>query len=440
MFNLMKILLNILFGISVTFVSYADTLKLNNVTTHQSGGKYFSYPYLSNTPPLQTPAPIGYKPFHLEHYGRHGSRWHIGYKFYDESYRILNKAYEDGQLTTLGERTYQIIKKIRETAHKGRSGELTDIGALQHQVIARRMVENFPQIFVKNANLNARSTVVTRAILSMHNSLDAIRSLCPNINFSTDASSSDMWYLHNEDEEAQNIQKRVNASILREFKNKHSNNGCFLKKLIKNENYARDSIANRLFTPLFYALVNSQNHSDQPWLIDSIFTPEEVREFWLHGNAEWFIQGGNSTLTSNRMPFSQANLLMNIINSTDSALMSPTPSINLRYGHDSVILPLTVLMEFDDFAIEINDLEDVANKGWHDYSIIPMASNIQMIFYRIPDRIDKKDVLVKVLLNEREVKLPIGNVKGPYYEWELLRDYYIKKIRSYISPNFKQKN
>ena len=34
-------------------------------------------------------APEGYVPFHLEHYGRHGSRWHIGGYTYDAPYRLL---------------------------------------------------------------------------------------------------------------------------------------------------------------------------------------------------------------------------------------------------------------------------------------------------------------------------------------------------------------
>ena len=39
---------------------------------------YYAYPYPEKQLPKLTPAPKGYEPFHLEHYGRHGSRWHIG--------------------------------------------------------------------------------------------------------------------------------------------------------------------------------------------------------------------------------------------------------------------------------------------------------------------------------------------------------------------------
>jgi len=46
--------------------------------------------------------------------------------------------------------------------------------------------------------------------------------------------------------------------------------------------------------------------------------------------------------------------------------------------------------------------------------IIPMAANLQMVFYKN----DKGSVLVKFLHNEREVRLPIPSKYAPYYEWE----------------------
>ena len=39
----------------------------------RAGGIYHSYEY---RPAAATPAPDGYTPFYISHYGRHGSRWH----------------------------------------------------------------------------------------------------------------------------------------------------------------------------------------------------------------------------------------------------------------------------------------------------------------------------------------------------------------------------
>lgn len=436
--NLRKLFFSLGFASMLAVPGMAKTPTLADVTTHQAGGNYYCYPYLYEAPPAQTPAPEGYEPFHMEHYGRHGSRWHIGYKLFDKSYEILDKAKAAGKLTPLGEKTYETIKTIRKKAHEGRSGELSDKGAWQHRGIGKRMVENYPQIFNSNTNLDARSTVVIRSILSMFNGLDGIKSMVPDMKIKTDASYADMWYMNYSDKEARKARQHADSTVVKEFNRRHADKGEYLKKLINDPVYAKDSIGNKLYHSLLTSLLNCQSHSDQPWLVDEIFTPEEVKERWVQKNVNWLMQGGNSKLTGNRMPFSQSNLLENMILSADTAMNSTVPSANLRYGHDTIVMPLTCLMELDNFGEEMNDLEALADCGWHDYLVVPMAANIQIVFYRKPGTTGDEDVLVKVLLNERETKLPVGHVSGPYYRWKDLRDYYMKKIAPYTTGHLLQ--
>ena len=83
-----------------------------------SGSNYVAY----RGPQKQlTPAPKGYKPFYLSHYGRHGSRYMIGKKAYDVPYFSLLKAKQEGKLTAKGEETLEKVKVIREEA-RGRDG------------------------------------------------------------------------------------------------------------------------------------------------------------------------------------------------------------------------------------------------------------------------------------------------------------------------------
>ena len=57
---------------------------------------------------------------------------------------------------------------------------------------------------------------------------------------------------------------------------------------------------------------------------------------------------------------------------------------------------------------------------------MPMASNLQMIFYR--NR--KGDVLVKLLRNEVETTIPaLRSVSGPYYRWDDLRGYLLELVK-----------
>ena len=65
-------------------------------------------------------------------------------------------------------------------------------------------------------------------------------------------------------------------------------------------------------------------------------------------------------------------------------------------------------------------------KYWQAERIIPMAANIQLIFYR--NRDNSKPILVKLLLNEREMKLPIQTNHYPYYDWSLFKKFYLTKL------------
>ncbi|MDE6443248.1 MAG: histidine-type phosphatase, partial [Muribaculaceae bacterium] len=411
------------------------TLTEADVTYRQSGGNYHCYPWLNETPPTLTPAPEGYKPFHIEHYGRHGSRWLIGYKQYDRAYEILNKADKAGKLTPLGKRTFEAVKQIREDVQK-REGELSDNGALQHKGIGKRMATNYPEVFTPETNIDAKSTVIIRSILSMFNGLNGIQAVVPEINVKTDASRATMWYMDYDDTVAYDLRKTPEVvAAQKAFNKRHANKGEYLKKLINDPEYARDSISDKLFPSLFSVLINAQSHSTQPWLAEEVFTPEEVQEQWAVRNVNWFLRSGNSKLTNNRVPFSQANVLNNIIESADTAMNSTTPSVNLRYGHDTIVMPLSCLLELNNFGEEINDLEMVAESGWHEYLAVPMAGNIQMIFYRKPGTTGTDDVLVKVLLNEREMTLPLDRENGPYYKWNDFRKYYMDKIKDYTTPN-----
>ena len=85
-------------------------------------------------------------------------------KEYDTTYFTLLRADSVGKLTPLGRQTLGKLKLIREEA-MGRDGELTQRGAEQHKGIARRMYQNFPEVFAGRATVDAKSTVIIRCIL-----------------------------------------------------------------------------------------------------------------------------------------------------------------------------------------------------------------------------------------------------------------------------------
>ena len=389
---------------------------------YKLSGNLRAYPYAESEPPAQTPPPPGYKPFHLEHYGRHGSRWLIGENDYRTPLRNLEKAERAGKLTTLGKETLEELRKI-ELASRGRLGELSDKGALQHQAIGRRMARNYPELFSDSSQVDAKSTVVIRCILSMLNGLQGIREVAPDVSIKSDASYADMYFMNYDDKPAWEIKDKANPALWEYWKS-HSVPDGYLSRLVTDKQFAIDSVAPGLMPQLYWILANTQGHTGQKWMLDKVFTIDEVREAWRGDNAGWVLHSINTPLTEHRMPYTQRKLLKNIIESTDTAIMMTRPSVNLRYGHDGILINFITLMEVDNFGNEFASIEEAEAEGVRTYDLIPMAGNIQLVFYRNVDG----DVLVKCLLNEHEVRLPATPVSGPYYRWCDLREDYYDKI------------
>ncbi len=400
----------------------------NDSLYRKYSGNLMAYPYTDVEPPAQTPVPEGYTPFHIEHYGRHGSRWLIGHNDYATPVERLTRAERAGKLTPLGRKTLEALRGI-EVASERREGELSDKGAVQHRVIGRRMARNFPEIFTDGANVDAKATVVIRCILSMLNGLEGICEVAPGVKVHSDASYADMYFMNYDDKPAWKVKDVADSIYRRPYQQAQALSGDYLLRLVNDEKFARDSVAPGIMPYLYWVLANTQSHTGQPWLLPEVFSEDEVLKAWRYDNAGWVMHSINSPMSKGRMPYTQRKLLTNMIESTDSAMMSAVPGANLRYGHDGILINLITLMELNGLGREFESIEQAEAAGLRSYELIPMAGNMQMIIYKPTD--PKADWLVKVLLNEREVTLPVEPVTGPYYSWQALRKYYLDKLAAF---------
>jgi hypothetical protein len=93
---------------------------------------------------------------------------------------------------------------------------------------------------------------------------------------------------------------------------------------------------------------------------------------------------------------------------------------DLRFGHDTCIGPLTVLMGINGADQDPEDPYEVKNyyQNWQ----TGKASNIQLVFYRSKKK--GQDILVKCLLNGSEASLPLPTDNFPYYKWEDFKKFY----------------
>jgi hypothetical protein len=403
-----------------------------------SASNYLAYPGPKGT---LTPTPKGYEPFYLSHYGRHGSRYLIGTRDYDRPYSTLMHADSLGKLTALGKETLRKVALIRQEADH-RDGELTQRGAEQHKQIARRMMERFPEVFKGKTHVDAKSTVVIRCILSMENALQQLLVMNPQLEITHDASRHDMYYMNQSDRELEKLKRDSTARVAyKAFSKRHENYEGVMRKLFNDEGYWRDSINALSLNDGLYKLASNVQSTElrhQLSLYD-LFTKEELYDDWLRNNAWWYITYGPSPLNGATQPYSQRNLLRKIISEADSCLLLEHPGATLRYGHDTMVMPLTCLLGINGYDKQIADLEQLDDNDWCDYKIFPMACNLQFVFYR-PVGTHAKDepILVKVLQNEDESHLPIATDTWPYYKWDDFKAHYLKKLDAYEAERAKK--
>ncbi len=385
-----------------------------------AASNYLDYERQLSDKPL-TPSPKGYEPFYMSHYGRHGSRWLTGKTSYTSVAEPLRKAKQYGKLTDKGEEVLGQLEQFIKGTEK-RWGDLTNVGERQHHGIARRMVSNFPEIFKKeNVQIDARSTVVIRCILSMTAECEELAAANPTARIHNDVSEAFQYYLN---APRNGLIKKMGRKG-REIRNSSKPKDCnrLMAVLFNDVQWANDSIKNTPFIyNLFDVTTNMQSHDTD---IDfySLFNDDEIYEQWRIRNIGWYVDYGPAPITEGMMPFTQRYLLRNIIETTDTITQTQA---TLRFGHEVCVLPLACLLELDSCGIAVNDLDQL-DQYWRNYRIFPMACNIQLVFYR-PINGKKGDILVKALLNERECALPVKTKQFPYYRWKDLRQYYLDKL------------
>ena len=394
-----------------------------------SAGNYMAYHESTNC--VLTPAPAGKRPFYISHYGRHGSRYHSKMRNYDLPWQVMSTADSKNKLTPLGKEVLQQLAQMRQEA-ENRWGELTPLGIQQQRDIITRMKDRFPEVFAGQAHVDAKSTVIGRSILSMENALLQLLTMNPLLQITHDASYYYMNYLDEDDKELTVLrQDSLAQQVFHHFVKQHDIGKHYLTRLFNDPEYIHQIKDADTFGDLLFKLASIQQNTlmrDTPPLY-RIYSDEEIRQYWLRDNAWWYVNYGAYTLNGGKQPFTQRNLLRKFIEDGDSCISQDKPCVQLRYGHDVVIMPLVCLLDLNGYGLTTDNLEELDAKGWANYKVIPMAANLQIVFYR-KDATDT-DVVFKVLLNEREATLPLQSDIKPYYHWSDFRNYYLNKLDHY---------
>ena len=429
----MKRLIFILSVFTLFFSADAKVIKKDQMSAENLGKFAGSvYAYEAPTEPL-TPAPKGFKPVYLTHFGRHGSRFLDNASNYDRPYNILKEADDAGALTDFGKDVLRRVGIIRAEADQ-RAGDLTPKGMQQHRDIARRMVENYPELFKDGKTIMARSTTSHRVLVSEYSALMQIIRMRPKIRIDYDSSNHDEPWMYTEDRAVSAHKRKINAAV-QEFNQRHTHPERLMKALFKDPAYITDvqgrDQSGSLYSSL-YDLASYAQGSDPGVDLNDVFTYDEWYDLFLMNNMRWYSQGGYSPLTDNVVPYGHCVTLQNFIDFADEALAGNGVSVMLRYGHEVTLMSFFSLLDLNGSGYSTDDLESVADH-WVAYDLAHMGGNVQWVFFR--DR--KGNVIVKFLMNEEEATLPEsvpfykdakGREQKPYYRWEDVRKFYQDKI------------
>lgn len=371
-------------------------------------GVYLPYP---ETVAPSPGAPEGYETFYISHYGRHGSR----YLLYDSQYAfvrdVLSRAAADGKLTPSGQKALADFLEAYPQ-FEGRAGMLTRIGAAQHRAIARRMAERHPSAFAPEAAVRASTSATARTHESMEAFCAALQTCRPSLRITCTEDAALNPY-----SAGSGIPTEYDLRVKSPEAEWRPDFEAFCRQQIDAERFAA-----RIFTDTdyaaglcdltdlergaFYLAVHFRGCGiAADWL--RLFTLDELCTLAACDAYTFYMEKGPAAETSDRTWALSAHILDKMLTDAEQDIADGTAA-NLRFGHDGCIMALLTLMGADGWTATAATQEEIA-RAW-DVSQIPMACNLQWIFYRPVS--GEGEPLVRTLLNERPLRLPVTDPEG----------------------------
>lgn len=379
---------------------------------HRTCATTAPYEYI---PGPQTPAPKGYKPFYISHYGRHGSRsnWNNETRNYEQLAGWYHKADSAGILTAEGKAAMRQVDTVI-LLHDNMDGRLTALGAQEHRQIAHRMYVKYRNVFRKGSKkITARSSVVPRVLVSMAAFTGELLSLQKDLDVSWDT-GEELMKIMSSDHTPQ-MRKRTNEWIKTEWAPRHQYGvEAFMKRVFTDPEAGRAIVGDcsRLMRRNFEAASACPAFGLDNRLFE-LFEWPDLLFFGERRNISLYMNQCNSVeMGDERMPRTDS-ILRDILERADAAVATGAVAADFRFGHDYQLLATCARLGLAGVA-ERRSFEE--SPDWPAWRYSPFAGNIQLIFYRGR----KGDVLVKALLNERETAI-LGLDGFPYYKWEDVR-------------------
>ena len=372
-------------------------------------------------PVEDTPPPEGFKPFYISHYGRHGSRRLAGTDAAD-ALAELEKADAKNLLTGEGRELRDAVRLVAE-ASAGMEGQLTERGAAEQRRLARRMAGRFPAVFGGRRRVRCQATDAHRVLASLANFTMALKECAPESDFDFSTGPKYTERLKHRYRRANNV-----PGGARERKGRYDREWIrpegFVARMFTSPEAVEDPLSS--IRRLFAVASDCQCLRTELCGADiyRFFTKDEIAGLSRAMSAWHYMAQRNSPEFGDDRAWAAQWLARDFVERADGAIADDRVAADLRFGHDSGLGPLAALLRLEGAGDRIAP-EDAwqISPGW---KWMPMAANLQMVFYRGK----AGEVIVKVLYNERETLVRgLEPFSGPYYRWSDLRRHILGAVQ-----------
>lgn len=368
--------------------------------------------YLCPTGPQDiAPAPKGYKPFYISHYGRHGARYAWQSDMYERLNNVFSAAAEQGNLTGLGasfkERFDGLYPSVRY-----RVGDLSRKGWQQQQELAARMYANFPKVFGKDAKVRAWTSTSTRCIMTMSSFCLGLKAQDPKLDIFENFGVSFLPAILPQDRSNPFRDENFRRTPLsfsetwEQYIERTVDYRAILSRLFKDRDKALPAAEQWDFVSYLYFFAAGMGSLDTDLVFTDIFTQEERIALWKIDDFQFYANAWPTHL-------GYKPIVDDIIAKADERIAKGEKGADLRFGHDYTFLPLLMTLGVKGFDHDVTDPDEIP--FWCQLHEVPMGANLHFVFYRSPR---SPKILFRVLLNGRDTWLPLKTEIAPYYDWD----------------------
>ena len=392
----------------------------------KAGGVYYVEDFSDRKSPA---APAGYKPFYINGFFRHGARQVDDNITYASVYGSLALAESQSNLTGLGKAVYERLKPFRKNIEY-RETDLTQLGWRQSVTLGERMVDNYPEVFEGQPYMRTRSTNVLRTTATMMGLVQGITSRRPDLKWNEVDNSRAFLQQLNPYGTVCPGRLKIDADII-------SGRGFWREKYehFRDSLVDVDAFMSRLFISpekitaeydphdlefRFYLMAGTMQCLDRQVPLWDVFTEEEILSMAQIENYKYYAQKGPEPVTQGRGSGLAARTLKHILTQAKNDIDLGRTGIDLSFGHDGTLLGMMANLGSGTWGKSTSRPEE-AIRYWQNWNI-PMGTNLQLVFYRSAAN---PEILVRMMLNEKDLPLPLTPVQGNYYKWNDVLQHYL---------------